>query len=301
MDGFSVTVLDKVFDIEGIITVHYFEFGKNYLFMGEKHNFWEIVYIDKGETFILADDEWHTLQSGMTVFHRPMQFHNIKANGTIAPNAAVITFVCNSPAMDFFDNLITELSPEEKNLIAKIVTAAKDAFITPLDDLFTKKLDKSGNAAAEQLIKVYLEELLLAIYMRRNKKEKRAVLSNATEEQAVGSVSYKAIQFMNDNMQNISHICDIANALSISESELKRTFKRETGVGVMTYFRNMKIHYAKQILRNENMNITEISDKLGYNSIHHFSREFKNSTGMSPREYAKSIKLRLDGAVQNSE
>lgn len=301
MDGFSVTVLDKVFDIEGIITVHYFEFGKNYLFMGERHNFWEIVYIDKGEAFILADEEWYNLQSGMAVFHKPMQFHNIKANGTIAPNAAVITFVCNSPDMAFFDDLITELSSEEKNLIAKIVTAAKDAFITPLDDLFTKKLDKSGNAAAEQLIKLYLEELLLTIYMRRSKKTKKAVLSNATEEQEVGSVSYKAIQFMNDNMQNISHICDIANALALSESELKRTFKRETGVGVMTYFRNIKIHYAKQILRSESMNITEISDKLGYNSIHHFSREFKNSTGMSPREYAKSIKLRLDGAIQDSE
>ena len=293
--------MEKRVEREGVITGEEGERGKKYRGRGEEEEWWERGEREKGEGGSLGDEEWYNLQSGMSVFHKPMQFHNIKANGTIAPNAAVITFVCNSPDMAFFDDLIIELDSEEKNLIAKIVTAAKDAFITPLDDLFTKKLDKSGNAAAEQLIKLYLEELLLTIYMRRSKTIKKSLLSNTTEEQEVGSVSYKVIQFMNDNMQNISHICDIANALALSESELKRTFKRETGVGVMTYFRNMKIHYAKQILRSESMNITEISDNLGYNSIHHFSREFKNATGMSPREYAKSIKLRLDGAIHDSE
>ena len=59
----------------------------------------------------------------------------------------------------------------------------------------------------------------------------------------------------------------------------------------------MKINYAKQMLREKNKNITEIAMNLGYNDIHHFSKQFKAITGMSPREYADSIKSRLDDNV----
>ncbi|MEG2232251.1 MAG: AraC family transcriptional regulator, partial [Lachnospiraceae bacterium] len=41
----------------------------------------------------------------------------------------------------------------------------------------------------------------------------------------------------------------------------------------------------------QHMNFTQISDFLGYNSIHYFSRQFKKTTGMTPSEYASSIKL----------
>ena len=37
------------------------------------------------------------------------------------------------------------------------------------------------------------------------------------------------------------------------------------------------------------MNISQIADKLVYDSIHHFSRQFKLRTGMTPTEYQKSV------------
>ena len=52
----------------------------------------------------------------------------------------------------------------------------------------------------------------------------------------------------------------------------------------------MKIDMAKQLIRTEQMNFTQISEKLGYSSIHYFSRQFKKLTGMTPSEYASSIK-----------
>ena len=42
------------------------------------------------------------------------------------------------------------------------------------------------------------------------------------------------------------------------------------------------------------MNFTQISEKLGYTSIHYFSRQFKKVTGMTPSEYASSIKAMAD-------
>ena len=57
----------------------------------------------------------------------------------------------------------------------------------------------------------------------------------------------------------------------------------------------MKVNAAKQLIRTNKMNFTQISEQLGYTSIHYFSRQFKKVTGMTPSEYASSIKAMADG------
>lgn len=62
----------------------------------------------------------------------------------------------------------------------------------------------------------------------------------------------------------------------------------------MEYFRKLKIDKAKTMIREEEYNITQIANILGYNSIHYFSKQFKGITDMSPTEYARSVKARSD-------
>ena len=57
----------------------------------------------------------------------------------------------------------------------------------------------------------------------------------------------------------------------------------------------MKVNAAKQLIRTNKMNFTQISEQLGYTSIHYFSRQFKKVTGMTPSEYASSIKAMAEG------
>lgn len=60
----------------------------------------------------------------------------------------------------------------------------------------------------------------------------------------------------------------------------------------------MKIDAAKQLIRTNHLNFTQISEKLGYTSIHYFSRQFKKLTGMTPSEYASSVKAMAEGKFQ---
>ena len=76
----------------------------------------------------------------------------------------------------------------------------------------------------------------------------------------------------------------------IGRSQLQKIFQQKTGLGVIEYFSNMKIDAAKQMMRTDLMNFTQIAEKLGYSSIHYFSRQFKKITGMTPSEYVPSIK-----------
>ena len=59
---------------------------------------------------------------------------------------------------------------------------------------------------------------------------------------------------------------------------------------MIDYFSSMKIETAKQLIRDNHLNFTEISDRLGYTSVHYFSRQFKKLTGKTPSESATSIR-----------
>lgn len=290
MDDFVKTQLKKAFDVSSIITVHYFEYDKDFIFQGEAHDFWELVYADKGEVCVFFNDEWQTLSAGYAIFHKPMQFHNIRANGKTAPNVIVLSFECRSELMDYFSDRMIYASQKEKDLIADIIRYAGQAFTTRLDDPFVKKLVKSGNTIAEHRIALYIEELLISFYARQNT-EKNTMTSTMVNK---SSTLDRTTEYMRSHITENLTIGSISAKLSISDSELKRIFKEHTGMGVITYFRNMRIDTAKQLIREGELNITQIADKLGYDSIHHFSKQFKAIVGMSPREYSMSIKMWLD-------
>lgn len=48
IDNYYVPPLKTQLHVEGIVSVHYFEYSKSYIFEGEKHDFWELLYVDKG-------------------------------------------------------------------------------------------------------------------------------------------------------------------------------------------------------------------------------------------------------------
>ena len=77
----------------------------------------------------------------------------------------------------------------------------------------------------------------------------------------------------------------------IGRSQLQKLFRDRHDCGIIDYYSKMKIDVAKQLIRENHYNFTQISDMLGYTSVHYFSRQFKKITGMTPSEYAYSIKL----------
>src|SRR5690606_17134136 len=59
---FPRTKLRETFAVTQLVSFHYFEFPKDFAFEGEKHDFWEFVYVDKGELEVFADTEGYCLK-----------------------------------------------------------------------------------------------------------------------------------------------------------------------------------------------------------------------------------------------
>ena len=144
--GYETIRLEKPFVVDEIISIHYFEYTSTYSFEGESHNFWEFLYVDKGEVSVCAGECQHILQKGQIIFHKPGEFHSLCSCGGTAPNLVVVGFVCNSQHMRFFEERIESLGDSGRALLASIVTEASAAFSSNLGDPQMLRLDRRESA-----------------------------------------------------------------------------------------------------------------------------------------------------------
>lgn len=283
--------------IDGLYSFHYFELAKDFVFAGEKHDFWEFVYVDKGELEVSADFRGFRLRQGDIIFHKPNEFHSIWANRVIAPNAVVVTFSCRSEAMKRFEGKLFRLGDAERNLLSQLVKEALQTFEPPLDDPYHNILKRKPDApfASEQLIKLYLQLFLLRL-LRDNERQERNVrdkrLSSIAAERTETELVNRIVLFLESNAEQPLTLQDVAETFHLSKNHLNKLFTLRMGTGIMHRFRLLRIERAKRLIRESGGTVAEIAERLQYSSPGNFTRHFKQVTGMSPSDYARSIQSR---------
>lgn len=291
--------LQDILTIHDIYSIHYFEYMCDFSFSGESHDFWEFLCVDKGEVNVRAGEKFHVLKKGDIIFHKPNEFHNVKSNGLIAPNLVVMSFSCSSPAMSFFEEKILQISEPERLLLGQIIQEAKHVFAKRMDDPYQEELIRAENPifAGEQLIRLYLEQLLIQLmrrYMTRTSSPNTPPLGKSIKQKADDKLFAQILEYMETHIRETLTIEQICKSNSVGRSQLQKLFRTRSGYGAIEYFSRMKVDHAKQMIRENHYNFTQIADALGFSSIHYFSRQFKQITGMTPSEYSSSIKALSD-------
>lgn len=283
--------LQNVINISKIVTVHYYEFDRSFVFHGESHDFWEMVYVDKGQVEIRRDDETLILSQGEIIFHRPNEFHSIKAFES-APNFFVVSFVCNSPFMLYLEKYHTDLNKTLSGFIASVIKEAENTFVIPKNDPTLKKLIKKKTApiGGEQLIKTYLEQFLIFLIRNIVTKETPNIFHSkeSMENHLVGSIKL----FVENHIKEPFRVNDLCKAIGYSKSYLSRLFREQTGETLAHFALIQKIKRAKQLIRETNYNFAQISDELAFDNPQYFSRTFKRTTGMTPTEFKASLNFK---------
>lgn len=282
--------LEKYIHISGLYTFFYFEHSSNYFFPGEQHDFWELVYVDSGKISAVADNFGYILEQGEMIFHKPNEFHTLASSPNEPHNILVTTFETHSPAMDFFKNKIFTLNLKQKKILSLMLEEMRKAFADgKLDNKIndeTQLLDRTSY----QLGIGHLEHLLIELLRENNinirSENERKIARKNIENALVDSIK----TYLQENVYNNIHLQEICSHYNLSKSYICETFHNETGRSVIDYYIDLKIKEAKYLIRKGSLNFTQISEKLGYASIHHFSRSFKTKTGMSPSTYEKTIR-----------
>lgn len=291
-DNFTGLGFERIFNIERIMTIFYMELSKNFHYDGEKHNFWEMVYIDKGEMLCTADKNRFILKSGEMTFHKPNEFHNLSGNNTVAPNVSIITFRCSSRAMKHFEGKIFRLSAEEKSLLSMLMTEGLSCFQPedPHNPLIQKlkRIDPSPFGSS-QMTKNLLEIFLIKLCRNTDVVSKTLRQSFVIDGVDVPYHIKEILDFLHANIYGRLTIGDVSRHVGKSESTVKQQFSLYRKSGIMHYYNSLKIKEARRLIREGNYNMTQIADLLCFDNPQYFSKCFKAYTNMTPKEYKASI------------
>ena len=93
--------------------------------------------------------------------------------------------------------------------------------------------------------------------------------------------------YIAENCTQIISLDSLAEQFSINKYTLMRNFQKCYGTTVINFYNAKRIEYAKELLEEGELTISEISEKLSFADIYTFSRFFKNATDISPSDYRK--------------
>ena len=278
--------------VNSLSSIYYFEFDDSFLDKADSHPAWEMVYIDRGECNIIAEEKTLRLHQGDMYFHKPGEVHMLQTVKGIAPNIFIIDFYSDSASMKYFENRLLTASMSTKQHISAIIHEASNTFDQPFNDPYSNDLRRKTEGrlwAGEQTIRLRLELMLIEL-VRENQyylsSQKMFVTKDIIEDEFI----LKIIEFMESRLYSKFTMDELSHELSFGKTYISKCFVKSCGYSIIDYFTKMKINEAKKLIRTSKFNFFEISEMLMFSNSHYFSTVFKKYTGMTPSQYKKSCK-----------
>lgn len=240
------------------------------------HNFYEFFIVTSGNAIHEINGKQFKLHKGTIHLIRPEDMHKIipsEKNGCIHINLSVV--------------------PEKLNEICRALSIPTQELI----NITTPEADLS--VSETEYFTKYAERISLLYF---NGDDRCRIMICELIVQAISIIYRKKIfsqfdcpEWFTDILEKIHspRYCactaeDIYKTAGFSPPVIIELFKKYTGKTVCEYIRGVKMNRACELLKNSDMPIIEISNLLGYASLSHFCRIFKDSTGITPSAYRKS-------------
>lgn len=288
------TRLSQSLFVSSVISIHYFEYTAQFSYEGESHDFWELIFCDKGRLKINAGNEEYVLERGQAFLHPPRQFHSVRSEGGRSANSIILSF--NSDTQELYrvaDSVILTDKYVATSLFS-ILREAKYSFENELGKLHEARLirkDSEEQFASEQIIQNYIELLLIHLIRKETKRE---LPSDMTPDVRKSALVDSIVAYMKENIDSKITFTDLTKRFSVSSTTLKKLFGSTFGHGAMEHLTRMRVEYSKELLRDGKHSCTDIAAMCGFCSVHHYSGVFRKYELMSPTEYVKSIKSMLE-------
>ncbi len=264
--------LRRQIQISSIYTFFYQEKEKGFTFPGETHEPLELTYVDKGALHSVADGRDILLEQGDLVLYGPNQWHMQYADVDMSPSYITITF-------DLAGDYPRELINRKFNIPQSAV---------PVLQQMLRELDRMDTFSADMVI--CLLQMLLLELLREQITPAGTRLRTTNAVNSENEIIRRAQQFISEHVREKLTVPLVARHVDVSSSYLTALFRKNLQISPGEYIRRIKLQESKQMIREDNLNFTEIAAALQYSTVHHFSRQFKDKFGITPTEYAKSVR-----------
>lgn len=268
---FNYSNISSSLDISEIYTKFYQEKGTNYNFSGEKHSYWELTYVDKGELLTTIDGVSYHLKQGDLIFYAPMQFHTQSTFEKISSSYLTINFKMNFNHADLLCNKIFSLKRDSYFIVTRLIEELSN------DNLYS-----------DDLSLCYLKQLIIQM-LRLDNSHFHSKPTTHMQQTYENELLNDILLYIDDNIYEKISVSTLCDHFCISTSMLHSLFRKNMNNTAKNYINELKLSKSKELIRNSTHTLSEISEMLGFSSIHYFSKKFKSYFNISPTEYSKSI------------
>ena len=266
--------VEPTLQLEGFYTFFYQEREPGFLFSGEAHPMYELTYVDQGALHSVVDGKDSLLQKGDLVIYGPGQWHMQYADIDVAPRYVTLTF---------------DLSGGNLAPLLNRKIAATQHTVTLLHRMLREQEQEVFDAFSNDVILSHLK-LLLLLLLRDAAAPKHGKLQTSNAIHSENEIIRQAQQYITAHIREKLTVPLVARQVDVSPSYLTALFHKNLQISPGEYIRRIKLQESKQMIRENDLNFTEIAAALQYSTVHHFSRQFKDKFGITPTEYAKSVR-----------
>lgn len=253
--------------VECLYNLFYQEKEAGFVFPGEAHPMAELLYVDKGNIHSVADGQELLLQQGDLVLYAPEQWHMQYADPEQAPRVVTMGFWARGARWENLCNRSFHADRESRNLLQRIMRSQERDDVDSIFSLLT----------------------LLLLHLQAGGGSEETV-PGAVGLTGENTIIRKTQQYIQEHVEEKLTVPVVAQNVGISPSYLTALFHKHLEFSPAEYIRRIKLQQSKQLIREGQMNFTQIAEALQYSTVHHFSRQFKQMFGLTPTEYAKSVK-----------
>lgn len=255
-----------------------------------KHDFFEFVYVEKGFIVHNHNGKTHILTAGDVLCIIPGQVHSY----TMAYEATIYNILFSKEELGSFVDEISSIG-----IMREIFGFCTDSLpivklsIPQRHDinlLMTKMCDeqKVGSSGWKSMMRVYIVEFLI-FFTRAYTLAEHEKAVNTTDGAVYYGYILKTLKFIEENFKDDITSVEIAANVGISSDYITKQFKKELEITPLEYLRKYRIAKAIELIKTTDMSISDISTACGFNDLSLFSRVFKQTFGLTPRDFKKEI------------
>ncbi len=262
-----ITAVNRKFSITGFCSAFRFSWDNSFVFHGESHDFWEIVYVQEGEVESTEDENIYRLRENNFILHAPMEFHRIRSAEGSKPRGIILSFTAEGILPEKVKKGVFPLSEKERAEYEDICNQIIRLIKAPPETSY------AGQEAADRLA---------AFLMQLN-----GETAHKTVVRSAGAKEYQQIvsEMTARVCENLT-LTDFAVAHSVSISYLKLLFRTYAGISPKTYYNQLRARYATRLLE-EDRSIAEIATIMNFSSQNYFTVFFRKHMGCNPSDYRK--------------
>ncbi|HHV97400.1 MAG TPA: helix-turn-helix transcriptional regulator [Clostridiaceae bacterium] len=252
------------------------------------HDFYHMFYIKKGKGIMHIDENDYDICENEVYLCPPGTYHGMTAEEDIPVNVIEAKFTVSDANLQ---KLIFDMQ--------KRIKCYTCDFYIKLEELMREAFFKSS--LHKEIIDTGFTKLLLELARLAKNEDyscSATVSSNfinnsidTIKDSAGCSVVLKnVLDYINNNYSEDITLKQLAQVGAVSPGYLNKIFKEAFNMSPMKYINHFRLDKAKELMMYSDFNISQISELVGFTSIHYFSRYFKKKENMTPSEYRENVK-----------